>query len=198
MRIRDDITQSYWYKKMTSVQSRELRANNRYMEGFDPVEWVAFWEPEFEDIRVDGHLYLRRYFIDPLESTKDQYRLLLHQFFRGDDDRRPHNHPWDWAESLIISGGYTEDRVRAFTQNELVMDNPVYRTGDFHSLTGMDFHRIRDVQPNTWTLFRHGPRTHDWGFLEDTITYDGDHRIHTFRVRNYVRDGHHTQLQMKQ
>lgn len=28
------------------------------------------------------------------------------------------------------------------------------------------FHRIISAQPETWTLFEHGPRLSSWGFLE--------------------------------
>lgn len=38
-------------------------------------------------------------------------RLLLHRIHREDYDQWMHNHPWSNASFLIVSGGYTEERL---------------------------------------------------------------------------------------
>ncbi|MGN6103521.1 MAG: hypothetical protein ACTHU0_00210 [Kofleriaceae bacterium] len=40
----------------------------------------------------------------------------------------------------------------------------------FNRLTDTDYHRVRELRGDVWTLFITGPRVQDWGFL-----VDGDH-----------------------
>lgn len=135
---------------------------------YDWPEFVTELELGWEQIYVADELYLNRYFLWPnkyKEKSANHGRVLIHQFVRGDYDRRPHNHPWSWADAVILQGGYTEDRVVGFEDGKILIENPVYRQGDLNRLTGMDFHRVHSVQPDTWTLFKHGPHVKDWGFI---------------------------------
>lgn len=88
-------------------------------------------------------------------------RVMLHHIHRADADVWLHNHPWQHATFRILSGGYTEERLRR--------DGGIERTtlcaGDVNRLTAGTFHRVVHVEPNTWTLGIIGPRVQDWGFL---------------------------------
>lgn len=144
---------------------------SRYCDTANYIDWTDFVELlnlQYELIYVAGELYLVRYFLTGRPSSEGDHdgRVLLHHFIRGDYDRRPHNHPWHWAESVILSGGYIEDRVLGFTDGQILMGYPEYRAGDINRLTGMDFHRVHSVLDNTWTLFRHGPHEKEWGFID--------------------------------
>lgn len=96
----------------------------------------------------DGSLYLRRIYLLPF--------LYLHFIAQADADRHLHNHPWSWCRSLIIRGGYLEERSR----NRFFWRRPF----SWLRLTQHSYHRIALVEPNTWTLFFVGPRVQSWGF----------------------------------
>jgi hypothetical protein len=84
--------------------------------------------------------------------------------FSHDKDRLLHNHPWEWSWSLVIRGGYVEDRRE--------IDGPVRRRrlwpGMINVLGPRTFHRITDLKgAETWTFFRAGKKNAGWGFLGD-------------------------------
>jgi hypothetical protein len=138
----------------------------------------------------DGTLYMRRYCIFgwlPGDKPK-MFSLYLHRFTREDEDRELHNHPWTFAVSLILTGGYEEElldwtdlplppsteepdaRRRHFIFKKTVTRKP----GRLNFLLGNSFHRVhkllgkttRDNDGEVWTLFFCGPkRKTSWGFL---------------------------------
>jgi hypothetical protein len=82
----------------------------------------------------------------------------LHCLHRSDGPSHGlHSHPWPWAVSVILRGGYVEIREGGWRY---------YRPGDVNVLRGDDFHRIELADDNepTWTLFIVGPRRGGWGF----------------------------------
>lgn len=96
--------------------------------------------------------------------------LYLHHFFRGDDDVEVHNHPWRFSMSLILTGGYVEERWDPVTKTIKTKD---FRPGAINVLRREDFHRVtlHDAQRGCWTLFMSSDRAeekngHDWGFLD--------------------------------
>lgn len=106
-------------------------------------------------IHLDGNPYLTRYYI----FSNRFFGLFLHHFHRSDFDRDLHNHPWAFAISYILSGGYTEVKLaRGF-------EPAVYNKGNFNFISGSCFHRIAIITPNLYTLFFRGPRNKKWGFL---------------------------------
>lgn len=106
-------------------------------------------------VEADGSLYLRRVYLWP--------GLYLHHIAQADADRALHNHPWAWAESWILSGGYLEERTHG----------KFWRSpGDAVALRASTYHRIALVKPGTWTLFRHGPACASWGFHVDGVHVD--------------------------
>jgi hypothetical protein len=88
--------------------------------------------------------------------------VVLHRYHRGDPSGELHNHPWAWAWSLILAGGYEEERI---VGPGIVTRR--YRPGDVNRLDRGDLHRISVVDGETWTLFITGPRTNDaWTFWD--------------------------------
>lgn len=123
-------------------------------------------------ISVDGSPYLRRFYITP--RRKDEhgeetgkhvgFGVYLHYFYRGDEDRELHNHPWETALSFILTGGYFEERRNK--HDEVVLRN--IRPLTFNSITCNDFHRVikKEHAPHVWTIFITGKRIQDWGFWD--------------------------------
>jgi hypothetical protein len=89
-------------------------------------------------------------------------RVMLHRIHREDQDRWMHNHPWSTAAFLIVSGGYTEERL---VDGSVV--TTTLRAGDVNRLDASTYHRITAIEPNTWTIGLIGDRVQDWGFLVD-------------------------------
>lgn len=118
----------------------------------------------------DGTPYLSRYKLHgwmPQDQVETPCSVYLHQIHRHDLDEAPHSHPWDWAQTTVLHGGYTE--VRGIVQDgkfaELVRRG--YRPGEGYFMAGEQVHRIVSVQPDTWTLFMVGPKRKSWGFCVD-------------------------------
>lgn len=87
----------------------------------------------------------------------------LHEIKTSDDGIATHSHPWEWAVSIVLAGGYTEEIV--LPTGEVVIRQR--RPGSIGLLSSSTFHRISELAaPRTWTLFLVGPRTPDgaWYF----------------------------------
>lgn len=89
--------------------------------------------------RSDGDVYLQRFILlrCPLGA------LYLHRFFRGDEDKCLHDHPWHFV-SLILKGGYWEET------EGVILDE--HRTG------------------NVWTLILTTRKVRSWGFWTNNGT----------------------------
>lgn len=125
----------------------------------------------------DGAPYITRTLLPRLGG----FRPLIHRIHREDRDDHLHNHPWSIAQFLIVSGGYTEDRL---------VDGKIKRTalmpGDVNTLEASTFHRVVDVCANTWTFGLVGERVQDWGFLVDGLVVPS---AEYFARKGYVPGG---------
>jgi hypothetical protein len=83
-------------------------------------------------------------------------------------DRELHAHPWSWALSFIIAGGYSEER-REFDKVTRREVPPL----SFNFIRQSDFHRVDLIENDCWTLFLIGPKTKSWGF------WDRETRVYT-------------------
>lgn len=120
---------------------------------------------------------------DGIQWSKLPFGIYLHRFHRSDEDRELHNHPWRWAVSLILSGGYVEERKANMPKGwPLVFQRTrkrVFVPGDINRITSNDFHRVELLDScqvhaadgscevgfeHTWTLFVVGPKFQGWGF----------------------------------
>lgn len=139
---------------------------------------MGFGSQEWELRHADDSPYLTRYVlagVDALDTHDPDapFSVFVHQIHAADGDRHPHNHPWRWAASLILSGGYTEARNGQGDGRDLKCKchahSRAYTVGDLSILRPDDYHRIVEVEPDTVTLFLCGRETHDWGFLVDGV-----------------------------
>ena len=114
-------------------------------------------------IRNEGRPYLERYFVGRLLGIT----VFLHRFLASDGDREVHDHPWRWSFAWVLTGGYREERMRHLDpERGWASDLRSIRAGRINALGARSFHRVLEPQPETWTVFVHGPRIKRWGFLE--------------------------------
>lgn len=99
--------------------------------------------------------YLERYYMGTVRGRQ----LWLHRFLRADRERHLHSHPWI-ATSVMLTGWYLEECPRGHYERRA----PWSRL----RITPSRLHRIRVVQPNTWTLMIVQPgRVPFWEFVDD-------------------------------
>lgn len=119
----------------------------------------------------DGSPYLTRVLFPRIPADVPfvgGIRPMLHKFHRPDGDRELHNHPWSWAVSLILAGGYLEERL--LVDESTLAGRPITETVIvrwLNRLTDLDFHRILELHGELYTLFCTGPRTQSWGFMNE-------------------------------
>jgi len=116
--------------------------------------WLFKWSGRLRlrVIQDAGVPYLERYYL----GTWGGVRCYLHRFVNSDPDRGLHDHPWQWAASLVLTGHYWEEREQG--------RRTVRR---FNWLRGSTFHRV--LLPagvsEVWTLFvHHAEHSKSWGF----------------------------------
>lgn len=84
----------------------------------------------------------------------------IHHIMRADEDRHHHDHPWN-ARTIILDGGYLEDRADARFSR---------LPGDTVTLKFGEYHRIIEVsQGGVWTLFITWKYRGVWGFNVDGV-----------------------------
>ncbi len=93
-------------------------------------------------------------------------RPMLHFIHRPDEDRELHSHPWKFAASFILIGGYTEKRLTGSGVKERS-----YLPGNLNILSHESWHKITEVYGPTWTLLIAGPRVREpsgteWQFID--------------------------------
>jgi hypothetical protein len=95
-------------------------------------------------------------------------RPYLHHFFRGDEDREVHNHPWQRAVSVILTSGYKEFRWKPASKS---FSTHYLKPGSINYIRRNDFHRVELYKDQgCWTLFTSIGRVmesngRDWSFL---------------------------------
>ena len=116
-------------------------------------------------IETDGRPYLTRWYLWPgaprtggdQVTPQSRFAVFIHFFHRGDGDRELHNHPWSNSVSLILTGGYVEEREHEIR---------TLRPGMLNFIKSDDFHRVELLKPEKgcWTIFVAGKGVQDWGF----------------------------------
>lgn len=110
----------------------------------------------------DGSPYLLRCYLTPMTEQRWWPGVFLHYFYRGDHDREVHNHPWDVSMSLILTGGYIEERFDAETRGIV---ERVIKPLMLNVIRGDDFHRVQMRKGGCFSLFIAGRKIQRWGFL---------------------------------
>lgn len=105
----------------------------------------------FNPYAIDEKCPLRRFKWCPIS-------VRLHVIKRPDRDRHLHDHPWN-ARTIILRGGYTEQREDGDWHVRLPGDTATLRFGEFH--------RIAALYPDATTLFITGRKRGTWGFKVD-------------------------------
>lgn len=113
-------------------------------------------------IKISGQPYLERYFLCRFGETT----VYLHRFVSGDGDREVHDHPFRWSFSWVLAGHYWEEVLSCLCLRDGFISTERLRSRFSVNVIGpQKFHRIARAQPETWTLFVHGPRFKHWGFF---------------------------------
>lgn len=126
------------------------------------VRAYAEFRPQ-RTIYLDGKKYMTRFFLTstPQGDETGTPGWYLHCLHAHDADRRVHNHPWEYASTRVLRGGYLERRQ--YSDGARLMF--VRIAGDRSTFPPEVFHRITWVDKNTWTLFHAGPKHgRGWGF----------------------------------
>lgn len=139
----------------------------------DPYLMRVYLAPQREELEK----FLRELGAPPWWSKLARHapRPYLHYFFRGDDDRAYHNHPWKRSVSFILSGGYKEHIWDFKAQRVRTRD---FLPGQVNYLRRGTFHKV-ELYPgqNCWTCFISSGRVeepvgYDWDFFDpDTGIY---------------------------
>ena len=116
-----------------------------------------------------GREYMHRYYLGFKEkinwndTVKPYPNIFLHKLCLSDEDRDVHDHPWNYV-TVILKGGYYE--ITPILKDGIqIGENKVWKgPGSIIWRKANDFHRLEMENPS-WTLFMHGWRKRDWGFL---------------------------------
>lgn len=123
--------------------------------------------------RENGKPYLDRYYFwRHFKQWPKVPGLYLH-CFRASDELVLHNHPFRWSISLILCGGYFEDRLQSRFWDSATQRYHLKEVrrwlGQFrlNFIRANDYHRIDLIDGSpTWTLFLAGPVIQSWEFLD--------------------------------
>jgi hypothetical protein len=111
-------------------------------------------------IRVNGRPYLGRWILYVGNRT-----LRLHRFYRGDDDRAPHDHPWPFWTFPLCSG-YDEIVARG---NVLVHERVKGWRWNFRPSSYR--HIVIDPPEPFYTIVVTGCKDRGWGFWPGSETF---------------------------
>lgn len=133
------------------------------MTAFDYCKALAADLPR-RDIPNEHGIYLSRYTVRDLHIGGAIY---LHHFHASDADSDLHNHPWP-GSSLILAGGYREERRVPWGEGVEAIEQRVYLPGDTNILAPDTFHRVDLLDPanGCWTLFTTGAKVQSWHFWD--------------------------------
>lgn len=114
-----------------------------------------------EIVSKEGAVHFRRY---RLISTP-WFNLYVHNIRKSDEDKYPHDHPWDF-KSLILSGSYQETmRLAPFNKYYDPDTYTVkYYPGYLAEHKAEDTHQITLLTPEVWTLVLTTGRAREWGY----------------------------------
>jgi hypothetical protein len=127
------------------------------------------WPPRTTIFDDEGRPKIHRFY---LFGTGKTFGVFLHHFVGDDAPTTFHDHPWTWGISVVLRGGYVEERRdHEPAQSRRRWLGP----GRLNFLRPGVFHRVELRQGRSaWTLFVHGRKTRRWGFLDSRT---GDFRF---------------------
>lgn len=127
------------------------------------------------------------------------FSVRVHHFYRSDDERAFHDHPW-WFVTLVVRGGYTDVSYCRVCDGYGVYDQwcgvcagtgehrDHLHVGSVRFRPALHQHTVRVDPGGVWTVLVTGPNVRTWGFWERLP--DGRRR---FRKANkwFFERGHH-------
>lgn len=142
---------------------------------------VASWCQLRAITREDGAPYLDRYYLfgNVPKYFPDEIRprlawlpwtFFLHHFRDSDRDVELHNHPWKTSVSLVIAGGYVEERRHAVDRGishwnpEHIVKSRTVKPGRINVIRATDYHRVTLLGKDAWTIFVTGRKGGTWFF----------------------------------
>ena len=127
-----------------------IRRFLEWVQGAMPAKMVRMIDREFGDSVPEP--YLVRIYLLPRNRWCG---VFLHRFISSDREGL-HSHPWPFW-SMVLCGWIRERRFGGVT---------VRGPGHMMLRAPSTFHRMEVAPgPECWTLFIHGPRVSEWGFL---------------------------------
>jgi len=104
--------------------------------------------------------YLERYYLGRCLGR----HWYLHRFVRNDSERHLHDHPWQSAVAIVLTGYYREERAVQIRRRWLMGGDRIVSW--WNRIPRTDVHRITQIRQETWTLFGHSPWKFEWGFYD--------------------------------
>lgn len=133
-----------WYKKFAEKQRRE--GKNRIILD-----------------RAGEEPYLERFYLHSRWWTLGLFRVVVHRFWKSDDDGAFHSHPWLFWGTRILEGGYTEHTPKKIYKRK--PGNVAFKSGwATHWVELPKDKKGKDKE--CWTLFLMGPKIKGWGFID--------------------------------
>lgn len=87
--------------------------------------------------------------------------VFLHHFVDGDREEELHNHPWETSFSVVLAGGYNEERKEPFSTKTF---HRKVGAGSFNIIRANDYHKVTLLSEDAWTIFVTGKRVQSWSF----------------------------------
>ena len=130
--------------------------------------------------------YARRWVLDLIFCS-----LRVHHWYRSDDKRAPHSHPW-WFITLVLKGSYEDWSYPETTRRGLPRLDRKFvdrlRVGSIRKRPADHIHSVSVDPGGCWTVLLTGSPSGPWGFW--VKSKDGAARF--FRSSRYFRRfGHH-------
>lgn len=109
--------------------------------------------------------------------------LRVHHWYKSDDDRHLHDHPW-WFVTVVLKGGYTDvSAADGFLDAEATRRYDHLSAGSVRFRRALHAHTVQVDPGGCWTIMLTGRHSRDWGFYVGGAWK---------RMRAYFRDhGHH-------
>lgn len=102
---------------------------------------------------------------------RSRLKVCLHRIHRSDAEKELHSHPWRVAVSIILAGGYREERRQpaGISIDEgatwyYLVDERTLTAGSVNVIDGDDFHRLEVLEDDAWSLFIAWDDCKPWAF----------------------------------
>ncbi len=117
--------------------------------------------------------YLQRWTLE----IYNLFSIRLHRWFRGDDERALHDHPWNFY-GIVLKGSYTD--LTEEGREEMPTGKVFYRDAE---------HKHTVETKGCWTLVLTGPVIRKWGFWLRNKSKTAD--VWFKAKRYFIKHGHH-------